>query len=883
MAVPLETAQTPSMPSSEERWHALPIQAVGDRLGVDPVSGLSEEVAHNRFLVFGPNRVSPRKEETVWQIFLEEIREPMIVLLLVTGALYAIWGEFRDTLTIFFVILALVSAEVLNERRAKRAISSLMRLAEPTSRVLRGGRVQEIPSDQVVPGDVMLIEAGRRVPADARLTEAYGLAVDESALTGESVAAEKSAGLVLPATTSLSERQNLVFAGTTAVRGRGAAVVVTIGRDTELGRVAHLARETASPRTPLQKAMRELTLWLAWVAIAFSVLVPLLGWLRGGQPLRQMILTGLALAFSVIPEELPIIITMVLALGGYRLSKQHAIIKHLQAVETLGAVTVIATDKTGTLTENRMYLLRVDPDQRRREILKIGVVCSDAIETSHGDPLDTAILRAAQNAAIDIAALRRSCHLRHDFTFDNARKRMSVVYERDGELLVAVKGAPEAVLPLCRFQGEAGHGRQLQPADLQAVMVSAAQMANEGSRVVAFAERKLENNAVTQRDAESDLTFVGLAAFLDQPRADVPGAIMACHAAGIRPVMITGDHPSTARTIAAQIGLDGGLRLLTGDELNGMADGELKRRAADISIYARTTPEQKLRIVRALQARGDIIAATGDGINDAPALAAADVGVAMGQTGTDVAREAADMVLADDNFATIVGAVKEGRISFENLRKGVRYYLACKAALVLTALLPVLLGVPVPFAPIQIILMELFMDLAASAAFVAEPPEPDLMRRPPRDPKARFLDRFMVQSIILPAAGLLAAVCGAYLATWYSGAGITAAQTVAFATWLLGHVFLAFNLRSEREPVIRLGLFSNWVMVVWAMATVAMLLMATLAPAAQLLIKVTSLHRAQWELVLGAALAGTFWIELYKLARSLFGTNGREIHEQGER
>jgi len=339
--------------------------------------------------------------------------------------------------------------------------------------------------------------------------------------------------------------------------------------------------------------------------------------------------------------------------------------------------------------------------------------------------------------------------------------------------------------------------------------------------------------------------------------------------------MITGDHPSTARTIAAQIGLDGEPRLLTGDEVDDMADGELQRRAADVTIYARTTPEQKLRIVRALQAAGDIVAATGDGINDAPALAAADVGVAMGQTGTDVAREAADIILADDNFATIVGAVKEGRISFENLRKGVRYYLACKAALVLTALLPVLLGVPVPFAPIQIILMELFMDLAASAAFVAEPAEPDLMRRPPRNPKARFLDSFMVQSIILPAAGLLAGVCGAYLATWYSGAGLIPAQTVAFATWLLGHVFLAFNLRSEREPVIRVGLFSNWVMVVWAMATVALLLVATLVPGAQQLIKVTSLNRAQWELVVGAALAGTFWIEVYKLARSAFQDNCR--------
>ena len=862
---PSATADATPAPSVDSGWHALSADDVSARLGVDPASGLNDEVAHNRFLVFGPNRLSARKHETVWDIFLEEIREPMIVLLLFTGVLYGIWGELEDTLTIFIVILALVSAEVLNERRAKQAIGALIKLSEPTSPVIRGGRHREIRADEVVSGDVIVIEAGRRIPADARLTEAYGLAVDESALTGESAAVEKVSDLILPEETPLSERRNLVFAGTTAVRGRGAAVAVAIGMNTEVGRVVRLAREAESPRTPLQKAMNELSRSLAWLAIGFSVLIPLLGWALGRQPLRQMILTGLALAFSVIPEELPIMVTMVLALGGYRLSKRHAIIKRLQAVETLGAVTVIATDKTGTLTENRIEVSRVGPEQLRRKILEIGALCNDAFETGRGDPLETALLRSAREAGIDVAGLRRSCHLRHDFTFDNTRKRMSVVYERDGEFWIAVKGAPEAVLPICTSRRNSAGSRQLSEADRQAVLASAAQMANEGLRVMAFAERKTPDPALSQDKAESGLTFVGLAAFSDPPRPDVRQAIAACRAAGIRPLMITGDHPLTAKAIATQIGLDDGRLLLTGAELDTMSEEALKRSVADVSIYARTTPEQKLRIVRALQGRGEIVAATGDGINDAPALAAADVGIAMGQTGTDVAREAADMVLADDSFATIVDAVEEGRVSFYNLRKGVRYYLACKAALISIALLPVLLGVPVPFAPIQIILMELFMDLAASAAFVAEPAEAGLMRRPPRDPKERFLDRSAVRSIVVSATGLFAAVCGVYLFTWHSGAGLITAQTIAFVTWLLGHVFLAFNLRTEREPLVRVGFLSNWVMVAWAIATVALLLVATLVPEAQRLIKVTSLSPAQWALAMGAAFAGTFWTEARKL------------------
>ncbi len=847
--------------TSSTDWHTLTANEVCARIGTTAASGLSEEDAHQRQAQYGLNRLVAEKTESIWDIFFEELREPMILLLLVTGVLYAIWGEVGDTLTIFFVILALVGAEVLNERRAKTAIAALSKLAEPTSPVWRDGRRLEIRAEYVVPGDLILVETGRRIAADARLVETYGLASDESALTGESAPVEKDANVTLPADTPVAERSNMVFAGTMAVRGRGSAAVVATGMQTELGRTAKLARGVEVKRTPLQNLMRDLSKSLAWIAIAFSVLVPLLGWFLSHQPLRQMILTGLALAFSVIPEELPIIITMVLALGAYRLSKKNAIVKHLEAVETLGAITAIATDKTGTLTENRMEVQRFYPEEFKQKILEIGVVCNDAAANGSGDPVDVALLRSAKANSVTANVQ----HLRGESTFDNMRKRMSVVYEQDGHFSIDVKGAPEAVLTQSVSRWNGSMAQPLVQGDRIEVLAHADQMAEQGMRVLAFAERSADVIPKAQQEAETELMFVGLAGLADPPRSDVPQAITSCKTAGIRPIMITGDHPLTARAIAKQIGLNGASTVLTGEQLDSMSDGTLREVVYKNSVFARTTPQHKLRIVDTLHERGEIVAVTGDGINDAPALAAADVGVAMGETGTDVARESADVILADDNFATIVVAVEEGRISYENLKKGLRYYLACKVALVLATLLPVLLGLPVPFAPIQIIVMELFMDLAASATFVAEPAEQGLMRRPPRNPKAKLMDRSMLVGILSAAVGLFAAVSISYLMGWHRTHDLTRAQTMAFAAWLLGHIFLALNLRSEREPLIRLGLFSNRVMIAWAAATLALLLFVMLVPGVHGLFKVTLLSVREWLLVICSAVAGSFWIDAKKL------------------
>ncbi len=856
----------PSADGSGPAWHAETAAQVTTVLRTDGTNGLTSEDARSRLAQSGPNRLREAEHEGFWEEYLEELREPMILLLLVTGILYSILGTLEDAVTIFAIIFTLVAVEVINEQRAGKAIDALRELAEPTAPVIRDGRRQEVPMESVVPGDLLVLEAGRRVPADARLLEENRLAASEASLTGESVPVDKEATAVLPAEMPLAERRNVVFAGTNVVRGRGTAVVVATGMGTELGRIAAMAQEVEEPKTPLQLAMADLTKYLVFVAVGFSILVPVLGWLLANEDPRTMILTGLSMAFVTIPEELPILITMVLALGAFRLSRRHAIAKRLRAVETLGGVTVIATDKTGTLTENRMEVSRFFPEQARGVLLEAGVLCNDASLNGGdglGDPLEVALLRAAAAAGVDPRALRASHPLRDEFSFDNERKRMSVVVPQDHGLRVVAKGAPESILAACTGRWTSGDLRPLTDADRLLVLTSASALAGAGQRVVALAEKRVPDAPLVESQVESDLTFLGLVGLEDPPRPEARPSIDACRAAGVRPIMVTGDHPLTAQAIATQIGLPGD-RVVTGAELDGFSEPQLQEAVRDVSIYARTTPEHKLRIVKALRSRGDRVAVTGDGINDAPALTAADIGVAMGETGTDVAREAADLVLADDNFATIVQAVREGRILFANLRKAVRYYLACKVAVVAITLLPVLLRIPIPFAPVQLIVLELFMDLAASATFVAEPPESDLMHKPPRDPRARFMNRSMIGSIFLSATGLFLAVSIAYLVTWYSGAGLAVAQTTAFVTWLLGHVFLALNLRSERQPLLRLGLLSNRLMVFWGAAAILFALFATLTPGVQSALRTAALGTGQWALAIVLAFVGTFWIEIRK-------------------
>ncbi|MCW4001271.1 MAG: cation-transporting P-type ATPase [Candidatus Bathyarchaeota archaeon] len=859
--------------------YSKPTQEAVSALGSNAEQGLSMQEAASRLGKYGGNVLVEQQQIRFLGILKEEITEPMILLLIAVGVLYSILGGLQDAAAIIVIIILLVLAEVWNEWRAKRSINALRQLAPPTALVLRDGKAVEAEAAVLVPGDVLLLRVGQRVPADARVLEAFGFEVDESSLTGESLPVSKDANAVLPPDTVVTDQANMVFAGTVVTRGRAKALVTQTGAATELGRISGITQAVKEPKTQLQLAMKHLSMSLVWVALFFAVLIPVLSYIRGLQPSAgEAVLYGLSLAFVVIPEELPIIITMVLGVGSYALSRRGAIVKRLRAAETLGNVTVIATDKTGTLTENKMRVEHLYFDGKIRgagefganenAALRTGLLASDAIHSAAdplGNPMSNAILQRLKEAGADPAAISEGWVLRDELSFDVERKMASYLYQYGGSLVVLSSGAPEHVLDRATRMLLEGAEAPLTPELRVNVAAAMAQMAKAGERLLAFSYHRIPQ-AADRAMWEQDLVLVGIVSFVDPPRPEVRAAIAACKRAGIRVMMVTGDHPQTAKAIAVQVGIDGG-KVLTGAEIASMTDADLKAALKATSIYARVTPEDKLRLVRLLRASGEVVAVTGDGINDAPSLKEAHIGIAMGKRGTDVAKEAADMILTDDNFATIETAISEGRRLYSNLRKGVRYYLACKVALVSIFLVPIALGIPLPFAPIQIIVLELFMDLAASATFVAEPMERGAMQKPPGSPREPFMNRTMMRTLTLGALSLFAAVTATYLFSYYTTLDVTYARSIAFATWMLGHIFLALNFRSETQPLIRQGLRSNRVMLLWALLAVAVLAVATTLPPIQTALQITALEPTGWLLVFAAAFTSTFWMEIAKLLR----------------
>jgi P-type Ca2+ transporter type 2C len=815
--------------------YAETLAVVWDRVGSRPGGLAPDEVAQRHTAAVRADRGNP---SVVLSEIVESVVEPLQLLLVVVGVLSAVFGELRDAIAIFTVIVLVSAVEAISEVRAKRALQTLRDLSAPDALVRRAGRAVAIPVGTLVVGDVLLVEAGNVVAADARVVAADGLATDESRLTGEPVAAAKGPEPV-EVNTPLAERTSVLYAGTAVVGGAGEGVVVALGDETEIGRLGRLVAHAKEPPTPLQGAMAELARAALIVAVAACLLVPLLGVLRG-QPLREMLLDGLTLAFATIPEELPILVTVLVALGGLRMAQHGVLLRRLRAAEAVGSMTVLLADKTGTLTENRLVIERIDGDRER--VLTAAVAAHGAAAAQ--DSVDRAMAEAA-SAPTHGERLTR-------YPFDPVRRRESAAWHDRGTW-VAVKGAPEAVLDACAIS----------ETEQASVLARVGRLADAGLRIIAVAERRVAHAPRDVTEAETELDFIGMAAFRDPLRAGVGDAVAELAHAGVRTIVVSGDYPETVAAAAREAGVNAPEVLHGGAPLDALDDDELAARLRGQAVIARATPEDKLRLVRILQDRGESVAVTGDGVNDAPALAAANVGIAMGARGTDLAREASDLVLVDDAYPTIVAAVQGGRGLASQLRRAVAFYLGAKIALVVVIAVPLALGLPAPFRPVHIVVLELFMDVGASVAFVSEPTSPGTMDRPPRDPARRFLDANQLAAIALTAVALTVAVLPAFLIV-HARSGTGMAIAAAVAAWLIANVAIAWSLRARPALPLR----RNVAFPVWALAALVAAFILSLTQAGATL-GIEPLTASALRITAGVAAAGVTVAAAGRVALSL--------------
>ncbi len=802
-------------------WHCLSGQEAVDRLHSDPQRGLTAASASAGLARHGANVLEETASRHPLAMLAAQFTDFMILVLIAAAVIAGFIGELQDSIAIVVIVFLNGILGFVQEYRAERAMAALRQMSAPLARVVRDGKVHQIPASELVPGDIVKLEAGNVVPADLRLLELSALKVNESALTGESQAVEKNVAQLAEADLPLGDRFNLAYKGTLVTYGHARGVVVATGMRTELGRIAALL-SGESGKTPLQKRLTRFGQNLALVVLAICAIIFVAGWLRGEPPL-VMLLTAVSLAVAAIPEALPAVVTISLALGAARMVRQNALIRRLPAVETLGSVTYICSDKTGTLTQNRMHVDCVLADGSRRSALpgaqdapwrELGMamaLCNDAATDAAGkpvgDPTETALHVAAEAAAFGKLALQDAWPRVAENPFDAERARMSTLH-RDGDaILVLVKGAPERVLPLCVDQL---HANGAGPLDQAALHAEAEDLARQGLRVLAFALRRLPRlpDAPEAATVESALTFIGLAGLIDPPRPEAAEAVAACKAAGIIPVMITGDHPATARAIASRLGIiDAGDKVLTGTHLAHLSQQAFEREVESVRVYARINPEQKIRIVQALQDKGEYVAMTGDGVNDAPALKMADIGVAMGKGGTDVAREAAHMTLLDDNFATIVSAVREGRRIFDNIRKFVKYTMTSNSGEIWTIFLAPFLGLPIPLLPIHILWINLVTDGLPGLALAGEQAERNVMQRPPRPPRESIFAHGMWQHMLW--VGLLMGGVSLLTQAWAIHDGSAHWQSMVFTVLTLSQLGHVLAIRFERDSLFSGGAFSN--------------------------------------------------------------------------
>ena len=785
-------------------------------------SGLSTVDALKRLTEYGPNTLPEKRRRSLLVMLLSQFTDFMIVVLLLAALVSGFVGEPMDTIAILVIVLLNAIIGAVQEFRAERAVAALREMSAPEAQVLRDGHVVTLAASELVPGDVVVLEAGNIVPADLRLLEVEEMQADESALTGESHPVEKQSACLSESNVPIGDRQNLAFKSSLITIGRGKGVVVATGLNTEIGRIAQMLQTETGVKTPLQVRLTRFGRYLALAVLAICAIVFTAGLLQG-QPVMLMFLTAVSLAVAAIPEALPAVVTISLALGAHKLIRYNALVRNLPAVETLGSVTYICADKTGTLTQNRMTVELFFVDAERHTSLSEAGASLVSAELGHalalnndvsekdgkpaGEPTELALYEAACKAGFDKDTLEQAKQRLAVIPFDSKRKLMTTLHQSDETVVAYIKGAPEQVLQRCsKLSGNDG------PIEvkLEYVLQEAEQLANEGYRVLAFAKREFAAlpQSLESETIEQGLTFLGLVALIDPQRPEVPQAVADCLTAGITPVMITGDHPGTAMAIARRLGItDDDQVALCGDELAKLSDEKFARLVESVRVYARVTPQQKLRIVKALQKNGEFVAMTGDGVNDAPALKRASIGVAMGQKGTDVAREAADMVLLDDDFASIVHAVRAGRRIFDNIRKFIKYTMSSNSGEIWTLFLAPFLGLPIPLLPIHILWINLVTDGLPGLALTAEPAEPGIMSRAPRPPEENIFAHGMWQHVVW--VGLFIGGISIAAMAWAISREAAHWQTVVFTVLTVSQLFNSLAVRSESASLFRIGLFSN--------------------------------------------------------------------------
>ncbi|MBI5819069.1 MAG: cation-translocating P-type ATPase [Verrucomicrobia bacterium] len=888
-----------SLGASAPAWHTLAIDTVCSNLASVP-AGLTGAEATHRLAQHGPNELQAAHRVSPWALLAEQFKNVLVVILLVATTLSFFLGHGVEAIVIAVIVLFAVLLGFVQEYRAERAIEALRQMAAPTAAVLRDGREAQIPARDLVPGDVVLLRAGDRIPADARLTEAVNLQIEEAALTGESVPVEKHTAPLDNPDLGLGDRKNMAYAGTAATYGRGRALVVATGMNTEFGKIARMLQGVETGKTPLQVNLDKVGRVLAWAALAIVAIIVGVGLVRG-QPLIEMLIFGIALAVAVVPEALPAVVTISLAIGVQRMVKRHALIRRLPAVETLGSTSAICSDKTGTLTKDEMTIREVfvasqllevsgagyepvgrfscggvseKPSSALRQLLQTAALASDARIVRDeadgrwdvkGDPTEGAFIVAAAKAGLNKADLDAQFPRVNEIPFTSETKRMTTLHAGG---MACSKGAPEMILDSCaRLLTENGEV-PLDALGRATILETARQRAGKALRVLAVATKP----NTTLETAECKMVFLGLVGMIDPPRPEAKAAVETCKTAGIKAVMITGDHPLTAQAIARELGILKAGRVVTGAELEAMSDAELEHAVQEIEVYARVSPAHKLRVVTALQKRGQVVAMTGDGVNDAPALKKADIGIAMGITGTGVSKEAAAMTLTDDNFASIVAAVEEGRGLFSNIKKYLMYLLSSNIGEIGLMTAATLAGMPLPLSAVQILYVNLATDGLPALALAVDPPEGDLMRRMPRDPRAGIFTRPVVLLMLMGGLWSMAINFGVFAWALNSGRSLSEAMTMTFVTLVLTELIKAYNFRSDRHTVFRRPFANKWLnlAILWELA---LLVLIVHVPFLERAFGTFNLPLTDWAIAAGLALTILPALELAKwiVRRGCFG------------